>query len=136
MHLLKYIWIICLFLAIPGRLFAQDSLMLKGQLSAWALYNGRLELPVYMGGRYIPQLNYEVNLKNDQLLDFEVSANMNGNFGFHPFDTLAANGTLKPYRLWGRYSSQQFELRVGLQKINFGSCQLKKYCRYFNEDNL
>jgi hypothetical protein len=129
----KYIWSIWLFLAIPGTLFAQDSLMFKGQLSAWALYNGGLDLPIYMGGRYIPQLNYEIQLQNDKLIDFEASVNMNGNFGFHPFDTLDAYGTFKPYRLWGRYSAQQFELRVGLQKINFGSASLLRPLMWFDQ---
>ncbi len=82
---------LCLCQALAGILSAQDSLTFKGQLSAWTLYNGSLDLPVYMGGRYIPQLNYEIKLKNDQLIDFEASANINGNFGFHPFDTIKRN---------------------------------------------
>lgn len=132
MYKYGYIWIIWLCLAFPGTLFAQDSLTFKGQLSAWALYNGGLDLPVYMGGRYIPQLNYEIKLKNDRLIDFEASANLNGNFGFHPFDTLDENGTLKPYRLWVRYSAPQFEFRVGLQKINFGSASLLRPLMWFD----
>ncbi len=40
-----YIWLLGLSLAMPGTLFAQvqDSLMFKGQLSAWTLYNGGLD---------------------------------------------------------------------------------------------
>ncbi len=127
------ILIFCLLQVFSGTLPAQDSLTFKGQLSAWALYNGGLDLPVYMGGRYIPQLNYEIKLKKDQLIDFEASANINGNFGFQPFDTLKATGTIKPYRLWGRYSSRQFEVRLGLQKINFGSAQLIRPLMWFDE---
>ncbi len=123
----------CLILGISGKLAAQDSLMFKGQLSAWTLYNGGLDLPVYMGGRYIPQLNYEIKLKNDQLIDFEASANINGNFGFHPFDTINTCGTIKAYRIWGRYSNRQFEVRLGLQKINFGSGQLIRPLMWFDE---
>ncbi len=123
----------CLILGISGKLAAQDSLMFKGQLSAWTLYNGGLDLPVYMGGRYIPQLNYEIKLKNDQLIDFEASANINGNFGFHPFDTINTYGTIKAYRIWGRYSNRQFEVRLGLQKINFGSGQLIRPLMWFDE---
>lgn len=130
---LRSILYFCLLLAIPGSLLSQDSLTFKGQLSAWTLYNGGLELPVYMGGRYIPQLNYEIQLKNDQLIDFEASANLNGNFGFNPFDTISADGAIKAYRIWGRYSSQQFEVRVGLQKINFGSSQLIRPLMWFDE---
>lgn len=133
MHKFRSILLYLLCLACTGTLTAQDSLTFKGQLSAWALYNGGLDLPVYMGGRYIPQLNYEIQLKDDRLIDFEASANINGNFGFHPFDTISSDGTIKPYRLWGRYSSQQFEMRVGLQKINFGSAQLIRPLMWFDE---
>ena len=122
----------CLLLACTWNLMAQDSLMLKGQVSAWMLYNGGLDLPVYTGGRYIPQLNYEINLKDDRLTDFEASANINGNLGFHPFDTISADGKIKPYRFWGRYSSRQFEVRAGLQKINFGSAQLIRPLMWFD----
>jgi len=78
MYRFRSIWFIGLFLAIPGRLFAQsqDSLTFKGQLSAWTLYNGGLDLPIYMGGRYIPQLNYEIQLPDDKLIDFEASKSM------------------------------------------------------------
>jgi hypothetical protein len=107
--------------------------MFKGQLSAWTLYNGGLDLPIYMGGRYIPQLNYEVKLPNDKQIDFEASANISGNFGFNPFDTISSYGTIKPYRLWGRYSTRQLEVRVGLQKINFGSAHLLRPLMWFDE---
>jgi hypothetical protein len=130
---IRSIWYFLVFAALPGSLHAQDSLMFKGQLSAWTLYNGGLDLPVYLGGRYIPQLNYEIKLRNDHLIDFEASANLNGNIGFHPFDTLDAGGTIKPYRLWARYSSQQFEFRIGLQKINFGSASLLRPLMWFDQ---
>ena len=135
MNAFRSIWFIALFLAIPGTILAQakDSLRFKGQLSAWTLYNGGLDLPIYMGGRYIPQLNYEIQLQNDRKIDFEASANINGNFGFHPFDTISSYGTIKPYRLWGRYSTRQLEVRVGLQKINFGSANLLRPLMWFDE---
>ena len=60
---------------------AQDSLHFKGQVSAWALYNPDNALPVYAGGRYIPQLNYYVQLPGEKLIDFEASANINGTGG-------------------------------------------------------
>ncbi len=133
MYTFRSILFFCIALELSGNLTAQDSLMFKGQFSAWMLYNGGLDLPVYMGGRYIPQFNYEIKLQNDQLIDFEASANINGNFGFYPFDTLSADGIIKPYRIWGRYSSPQFEVRVGLQKINFGSAHLIRPLMWFDE---
>ena len=101
---------------------AQDSLSLKGQLSAWILYNGGNDLPLYVGGRYIPQLNYDLALKKDNHIDFEASLNINGSAGFNPFDSLSTDGQLKPYRLWARYSSQQFEVRIGSAENKFRIC--------------
>lgn len=111
----------------------QDSLKFKGQASAWINYNGGNKLPLYAGLRYIPQINSSINLKNDRKIDFEVSANINGSAGFNPFDSLRASGQIKPYRAWVRYSSRQFELRAGLQKLNFGSASLLRPLMWFDQ---
>lgn len=124
---------VCFILILPVNPFAQDSLSFKGQVSAWMLYNGGNDLPVYLGGRYIPQLNYDLQFKDDHKIDFEASLNINGTAGFNPFDSLSATGRLKPYRIWARYSSRQFEIRAGLQKINFGSTSLLRPLMWFDQ---
>jgi hypothetical protein len=53
--------------------------------------------------------------------------------GTLPFDTLYSHGTIKPYRLWARYSTAQFEIRVGLQKINFGSATTIRPLMWFDK---
>jgi len=111
----------------------QDSLSFKGQLSTWMLYNGGNDLPVYMGGRYIPQLNYDLQFQKDRHIDFEASFNIIGSAGFNPFDSIRSDGQIKPYRLWARYSSRQFEIRAGLQKINFGSASLLRPLMWFDQ---
>jgi hypothetical protein len=128
-----HIFFVCFLLNFPVSLSAQDSLDFKGQISGWINYNGGNSLPVYAGARYIPQINYIIPLKNDHKIDFEASANINGSAGFHPFDSLYATGHLKPYRLWARYSSRQFEIRAGLQKINFGSATLLRPLMWFDQ---
>jgi hypothetical protein len=40
---------------------------------------------------------------------------------------------MDPYRVWLRYSSPQFELRVGLQKIDFGSAAILRPLQWFNQ---
>lgn len=109
------------------------NLSFKGQLSAYTHLNLGNDLPWWSGGRYIPQLNYELDLKQDRKIDFEASANMYGNMGLLPFDSSSFNGDLKPYRIWARYSTQQFELRVGLQKINFGSASILRPLMWFDQ---
>ena len=122
-----------LLLVLSVKCHAQDSLSIKGQLSAWMLYNRSNEFPVYMGGRYIPQLNYDFGLKHDHKIDFEASLNINGNAGLNMSDPARLKGQLKPYRLWARYSSRQFEVRLGLQKINFGSASLLRPLMWFDQ---
>ncbi|MDX2414333.1 MAG: hypothetical protein QNK33_04015 [Bacteroidales bacterium] len=128
-----YILLLLLALLVPTVVQAQDGLKFKGQLSGWMLYNGNNELQLYSGGRYIPQLNYSVSTKKDYLIDFEASGNIYGLAGTLPFDTLYSSGDLKPYRIWARYSTNQFELRLGLQKINFGSASMLRPLMWFDQ---
>ena len=113
--------------------FEKDTFNLGGQVSISTNFNSNNPLPVIAGGRYIPALNYGIRLSNQKLIDFEASANIYGSFAFHPFDTSFADGNLKPYRLWARYSDDQFELRLGLQKINFGSASMLRPLMWFDQ---
>jgi len=131
---MKFLAIILFFILVSLQFgAAQDSLTLQGQLSLWLNYNGNNDLPLYAGARYIPGLNYQIKQKNDRLIDFEASVNINSTVGFLPFDSLNGDGTIKPYRIWARYSSQQFEIRLGLQKINFGSASLLRPLMWFDQ---
>ena len=42
------------------------------------------------------------------------------------------NSEAKFYRLWARWSSSQFEVRAGLQKINFGPAKILRSLRWFD----
>jgi hypothetical protein len=118
---------------LPLCIFGQDSLRLSGQLSSWANLSSGSDLPLWAGGRYIPQLNYSVDAGSPGKFDTELSANIFGNAGFHPFDTLSLSGDFKPYRAWIRYSAEQLEVRLGLQKINFGSASMLRPLMWFDQ---
>src|SRR5512133_1230769 len=126
-------WILCLSFAIPSALIAQDSLTFQGQASAWINLNSGNDLPLFGGVRYIPSLDYQIRFLNQKMLDFEFSANINGSAGVHPFDTVYTLARLKPYRAWVRYSGEQFEIRAGLQKINFGSASMLRPLMWFDK---
>lgn len=129
----KYFILVIALCAVPVRpMIAQDSLQFKGQLSGWLNLNPDISFPVYAGLRYIPTLNYQIRQKNEQVIDFEASANLYGSAGFYPFDTGSAEGKIKPYRVWARYSTSQFEVRLGLQKINFGSAAMLRPLMWFD----
>lgn len=128
-----YIGVWVLFLGIAGSLSAQNPLEFKGQASAWANFNPNNDLEIWGGARYLPQLNLKLGKESKNLFDFEASANLNGTLGTLPFDTLYSNGNLKPYRLWARYSTEQLEIRAGLQKINFGSATMIRPLMWFDQ---
>lgn len=112
---------------------AQDSIIFKGQASVWLHVNPNAELPGQSGARYIQTVQYLNKFKNSSLLDFEVSANLYGSAAFNPFDSLNADAKIKPYRAWMRYSTNQFELRLGLQKINFGQASMLRPLMWFDQ---
>jgi hypothetical protein len=110
-----------------------DSLQFQGQLSPVMNFNNGNELPLLVSGRYIPQLNYSIFLKNSRLIDFEYAANFYGDIQTDPFTEADFYGKIKNYRAWARYSAQQFELRAGLQKINFGSASMLRPLMWFDQ---
>ena len=112
-----------------------DSLRFSGQLSGWAQYAPDIQPEGWLGVRYIPQLNFEFPFNKSSQFDFEVSANIYGEAGFSPFDSLYNNEKIKPYRAWVRYSGSRMELRAGLQKINFGSALLFRPLMWFDSLN-
>lgn len=120
-------------LVLSNLINAQDTLIFKGQSSTWLNYNSENDLSVWGGTRYIPQLNYSLKVKNDQLFDVEVSTNVFGSLGTNFSDSLFKDGQLKAYRAWMRYSGHQFEIRAGLQKINFGSAIMLRPLMWFDE---
>ena len=114
-------------------LHAQDAFEFKGEASVYGSYSPDNDLDLFFGGRYLPQLNYGYTFDNKSLLDFELSANVNGSVLFRPFDRAETDGAIKAYRVWARYSGQQYELRLGLQKINFGPAMMLRPLQWFDE---
>lgn len=114
---------------------AQTSVNFKfsGQASGWVNVNPANDIPVWTRARYIPQIYYGIPLGETRLIDFEFSANISGNAGVIPLDEFSSEGNIKPYRVWTRYSSNQFELRLGLQKINFGSASMIRPLMWFDQ---
>lgn len=125
--------IILLFLLSSNTLFAQEKIDFEGQASAILSFSPENDLNSFAGGRYIPKFSYKIPLDSTRFIDFEASANISGTALFHPFDTASFGGLISPYRLWARYSAKQFELRIGLQKIDFGSANLLRPLQWFNQ---
>jgi hypothetical protein len=129
----KVIHILFFLLVDWYSLQGQDSIRISGQLSSWLNINSGNTLPLWGGLRYIPQVDYSIDAGHHRLFDTELSANIYGSAGLHPFDSITASGKIKPYRAWVRYSSEQFELRLGLQKLNFGSAMMIRPLMWFDQ---
>lgn len=112
---------------------ASDTLKFRGQASVWTHWQPGGEVKWGAGGRIIPQANLEFGLAHSRLLDVEASLNINGYTGLFPAGSYPAEGNAKIYRLWGRFSGRQFEIRAGLQKINFGSATLLRPLMWFDQ---
>lgn len=131
--MLKQYLLVSLLLTLLLPLRSQDSLRISGLLSAWANVNKSSNLPLWAGGRYIPQINAGKEIPGDRKIDMEVSLDIYGSAGTDPFDTIYYSGKIKPYRAWVRYSGDQFELRLGLQRISFGSASLLRPLMWFDQ---
>ncbi|HSH52993.1 MAG TPA: hypothetical protein VK982_14805 [Bacteroidales bacterium] len=112
---------------------SQNKLELDGQASLFGNYSPDSEMEVFTGVRYIPELNYHIGLESARAIDFLGAVNIYGNSAFHPFDDSQADGEIKPYRIWARYTSSQLELRLGLQKIDFGTATILRPLQWFNQ---
>ena len=110
-----------------------DSIQFQGQLSGWAHYNFKPLNTLNLGIRYIPDLQYELKFAENHAIDVEASANIMGNTNIRFPDSIDFTKSLKPYRLWVRYTTHHLEIRVGLQKINFGSAEILRPLMWFDQ---
>lgn len=133
---MKNIVVLILFILVYSSLSAQRSdstnISFNGQVTTWAV--GEVENPYKMqiGGRFVPTLLGNFNLDPTSTIDFEVSLNLNGNIDFNDFKYEETNGKIKPYRVWARYSDENWEIRAGLQKINFGQAKMFRPLMWFD----
>jgi hypothetical protein len=105
---------------------------LQGQASAWLSGNPDKSIISQGGIRYIPEILIEHGFNQIATLDGDLSLNMYGVGFVHNWQVTNTNFKLKPYRLWGRFSSDRFETRIGLQKISFGPAMLIRPLMWFD----
>lgn len=132
-----------LLILLASSLLGQAKLEFDGQLSLIGSIAPANDRDLFLGGRYIPELELALPLDSLKKIDFEASANLSGsilttfqNFKRNPAPgtpTAQTDGNITPYRAWARYSSRQLEIRIGLQKIDFGSATLLRPLQWFNQ---
>lgn len=127
-----FFWIPIIFL-ISNEMAGQNKWDFNGQVSSLVNYNPKGEYDLFAGVRYIPELTYSLELDSINKLDFEASVNLSGSVLFKPFYKSVSTQGIDPYRLWIRYTRNKFELRGGLQKIDFGSASIIRPLQWFNQ---
>ncbi|MCK4338340.1 MAG: hypothetical protein KAX11_10360 [Candidatus Aminicenantes bacterium] len=105
---------------------------LKGLITGWMTVNTDSITEPFFGLRYIPEFSIQKSLSEGRSLDFELSLNAFGTAYIHSLTNTKTDGKIDLYRMWGRYSSSRFEVRLGLQKINFGSASLLRPLMWFD----
>lgn len=104
----------------------------RGMFTGWLLGKFEEKVNPQLGSRYIPEFGVESPLSERNMLGAELSLNLFGSAQFSSLNDISTDGKIDLYRFWGRFSSAQFEARVGLQKINFGSAMLFRPLMWFD----
>lgn len=109
-----------------------QSFSFAGQVSAMHVSKFSKPWQSLTGLRYLPEIKWNTPVGKTLKFDVEASANAFGQVGILTPDSLSADINLKPYRVWGRMATERFELRLGLQKISFGSASMLRPLMWFD----
>ncbi len=124
--------IVFIFIITSANFLSAQSTEFAGQASGWLQFGREKRNNLSVGLRYIPELRWQNQLSEQNNFDTEVSCNL---FSSHLLRTAsypAHYSTVKLYRAWLRFSGRQYELRLGLQKINFGPARMLRTLRWFD----
>jgi hypothetical protein len=131
MHTLSGAVVGAVLYLVPATAFCQTC-SLHGQASGWGTSTPDGDLRTLVGVRYIPEITIAAPITHALAADVDVSVNFFATYcvaqNNHPSD----EAKVKPYRASLRLSSDEFELRLGLQKINFGSAMLLRSLMWFD----
>lgn len=102
--------------------------MFNGQASVWSVSTDEGQL----GLRYIPEISASQKVGEGKNIDADISVNLFSRAHFNSLEEFGENADAKLYRLWLRYSTAQYEMRLGLQKINFGPAKILRSLMWFD----
>ncbi|MCT4622911.1 MAG: hypothetical protein N4A46_04750 [Schleiferiaceae bacterium] len=125
-------WLFIVFAVFQTSLWGQNTFNFDGQLSGVANWAPEADAWGLLNVRYLPELNYDWKLNDKNSWYFEASANVWGSSYFYN-DSTTVDGNVSPYRIWTRFSGKRYEVRLGLQKIDFGSAMILRPLQWFNE---
>lgn len=104
----------------------------QGQAAGWMTINNSGGMGFQTGLRYIPQILLNHSFRNELKLDGEISADGYLSYTLLPDSSADPAADANFYRVWLRLSGKRFEIRAGLQKINFGSALMLRPLMWFD----
>ncbi len=129
----------CLFIVLFAsaifltRETAGQTVSLSGQAIGWTTVNPAAPFQSQFGIRYLPEISFSHPAGGGRFsVEGELSANLWGSLLLTRGDSLSPDYSLSPYRGWLKFSGEQFEIRAGLQKINFGSSMMLRPLMWFD----
>jgi hypothetical protein len=109
-----------------------QTLSFHGQASGWLTSNPEQSPISQIGLRYIPEIAVGGTIDSGLVVDMDLSLNGYTQARFANGERTDYETKAKPYRAWLRFFSDKFEIRAGLQKMNFGSATLFRPLRWFD----
>ena len=117
-----------------SNLYSQgNSFEFKGQISLQSNVNFENDYKYFLGGRYLPELEYSKEIDSVSSITILSSANFSVSKFFNQLGKNLNYEDYDFYRLWIRYINKNIEYRLGLQKIDFGSALLIRPLQWFNQ---
>jgi hypothetical protein len=128
---IQFILVIFSIIIMAPVSFCQNA-ELEGMLAGWGTLSHSKKFNGMIGFRFVPDLKLNFPVRDNFKIDSEVSFNTWGSGTFWSDDSITNDGKIKPYRIWLRFSGDRFEIRAGLQKINFGSAVMLRPLMWFD----
>ncbi len=102
----------------------------SGQITGWGTCNKNGSGSA--GLRFLPQLSFDSPFGEGLEFGGEFSLNLSTSGTFHTWREFGDNASGKLYRSWLRVAGERFDLRFGLQRINFGPARLLRSLQWFD----
>ncbi len=104
----------------------------NGQIAGWMTANNSGGFGFQTGARYIPQLLLKIPVRKKYTIDGELSTDKYLSYSILSDTNNSFDADARFYRFWLRFSGDRFEIRAGLQKINFGSASMLRPLMWFD----
>jgi len=132
---IKYIFlcIILVTFVFQSSQVSAQTFDLKGQIIGWGNVFDREGTAIQTGLRYLPSISGNYSLTENSFLDFEITANTLATYFNEIDNSSSSESDFKFYRYWIRYTTNQLEIRLGNQKINFGKAKLIRPLMWFDQ---